>query len=533
MFGKLSPFQILIASLIVVSLTIVGLRWLFQSDEAVPVGDRLWQVNFSVTVERPSRDNKLRVPIPLDNEYIRVASQSFNLSEFKLKLIEQSNKGVKSLVLVPLTEDGEIHFNAEYELQVSKTKRWQHWLNNKPLDTEQKAVYLDTAKYENDKPAVIELLRVLQQDRQEVNTLIERIFKYVHNDIVNAQSASGELAKSIAKRRGSVLDKAQLMVALLRYSAIPARLATGVIVEEKFDASEHYWVEAYVDERWQSYDPSLGYRETLPETFLRLNTNSYRTAYLDDGTDLDMVIDIIQQPALAGRMGSGKKKLLDILDLSRLPLDSQFLLITVLLLPLGALLTTLFSMLVGARTYGSFTPSLIAMTIIHAEWFTVLTVAAIVIAIGLLSRSAIPDKTSKVPRLSVLFTVVALAMVLSVSVMDYFGLNPDAKVVLLPIIVLTNLVDRFYSVMDEQGPFTASYRLIWTAIVTLGCILLFAMPLFQQTVLNYPEMHLMVLALILLLGQYKGKKLSDMPRFSWIKEPRKALQPADEKTASA
>ena len=62
-----------------------------------------------------------------------------------------------------------------------------------------------------------------------------------------------------------------------------------------------------------------------------------------------------------------------------------------------------------------------------------------------------PEKMTRVPRLSIILTIVAVGMVFSISIMDYYKLNPNPAVILLPIIVLTNLVDRFYKTTDEGG----------------------------------------------------------------------------------
>ena len=117
------------------------------------------------------------------------------------------------------------------------------------------------------------------------------------------------------------------------------------------------------------------------------------------------------------------------------------------------------------------------------------------------------------------FTLVAISMAFGVSLIDFFNLSPSPTVVLLPTIVLTSLIDRVYSVTEEDGIKTTLRRLMWTTVVALVCFCLFSQEWPKQLIILHPEIHLHTLAFILLLSMYKGKKLSEFPRFHWLGEP--------------
>ena len=132
-----------------------------------------------------------------------------------------------------------------------------------------------------------------------------------------------------------------------------------------------------------------------------------------------------------------------------------------------------------------------------------------------------PSHMTRRPRLSIILTIVAIGMGFSVSIMEYFQLNPNPSIILLPIIILTNLVDRFYSTTDEHGFAASIYRLIWTFIVTAICFSVFIIEPLKHLVLNYPEIHFFTLAFILLISAYKGKKLSSLRYGKWLREPER------------
>ena len=124
---------------------------------------------------------------------------------------------------------------------------------------------------------------------------------------------------------------------------------------------------------------------------------------------------------------------------------------------------------------------------------------------------------TRLPRLAVVFTLVALAMTLAVSVMDYFYLNPMGHVVLLPIVVLTSFIDRIYTTFDDLGMRQVVIRLVGTVIVTVCCFVIFSSSVVADWIVNYPETHFITLGLVVLFSLYKKKKLVELPGFTWLK----------------
>ena len=61
---------------------------------------------------------------------------------------------------------------------------------------------------------------------------------------------------------------------------------------------------------------------------------------------------------------------LDIFDLRRLPIELHEVLKVILLLPLGALVTAIVRTIVGLRTFGTFTPTLLALSFVYNDWLT-------------------------------------------------------------------------------------------------------------------------------------------------------------------
>ena len=168
----------------------------------------------------------------------------------------------------------------------------------------------------------------------------------------------------------------------------------------------------------------------------------------------------------------------------------------------------------GFDPYGTFTAPLLALAMVYAEMVITLVVASIVIFLALIGRSILPKTLPRSPRLSLIFTFVALAMVFSASIMDYFSIDQGGKIILLPTIILVAVVDRFYSYMDETSTHAALIRLAVTIGIALLCIPVLENRALGIFILTYPEFHLITAALVLMFSSYKGKKLTDHPYLS-------------------
>ena len=158
-----------------------------------------------------------------------------------------------------------------------------------------------------------------------------------------------------------------------------------------------------------------------------------------------------------------------ILDLRRLPAKLHEPIKVVLILPIGALFTALVRTIIGIRTFGTFSPTLLALAFVYNDWKSGLCIFFVVIATGFVSRTLLDRlKLLLVPRLGIILTMVVMLMVLSISVMNYFNWVPNGQTVLLPMVILTNLVERFYVTSEEDSIFQAMRLLVTTVLYGPG-----------------------------------------------------------------
>jgi hypothetical protein len=150
--------------------------------------------------------------------------------------------------------------------------------------------------------------------------------------------------------------------------------------------------------------------------------------------------------------------LLAAVSLYRLPVGSQAALRILLILPLGALIISIFRNLVGLRTFGTFMPLLIALALRELSLSLGLSLVGSVIALGIVSRLFLDRlQLLLVPRLGVLLCVVVLA----ITAQSLLGRSYEVKdlfaSVLFPVVILTMLIERFSITSAEEG-FGAAVR---------------------------------------------------------------------------
>ena len=264
----------------------------------------------------------------------------------------------------------------------------------------------------------------------------------------------------------------------------------------------------------------------LPYNYLAVRRDGGDIVRVTRGAGLETHFSALQLPSGLGAGRSKHNSLTALADLTRLPLEMHEVLSLILLLPLGGLVTAFFRTIVGIRTFGTFTPSLIALSFVFADWRTGVFVFALVLGVGLVSRSFLDRlKLLMVPRLSTVLTLVVLCIIFCVSLLDMLRLTPGAQAVLLPMVILTMTIERFYLTSEEDGTGFALQLLAGTVVVSLCCYFVLRWGSVGRFLFAFPEAHLVTIAVLILMGRYTGYRLSELLRFRDFGPTRKPEGP--------
>jgi hypothetical protein len=97
------------------------------------------------------------------------------------------------------------------------------------------------------------------------------------------------------------------------------------------------------------------------------------------------------------------------------------------------------------------------------------------------------------------------------------GLRHLMAVGLLPFVILTMIIERFFIVIEESGVTEGLRMALGSAAVSMIAYAIISWETLQLTFFVFPELLAAVAALQILLGRYTGYRLSEAFRFRSLK----------------
>ncbi len=219
-------------------------------------------------------------------------------------------------------------------------------------------------------------------------------------------------------------------------------------------------------------------------------------------------LDIAQEEALQNHSALMK------FSLFNLPLHTQEVYQVLIMIPIGALIILLLRSFIGIHTFGTFMPVLIALAFRKTDLVDGILLFVLIVSLGLSVRFYLEKlKLLLIPRLSaVLSTVVILMMTLSVF-SNQLGFETGLSVALFPMVILTMTIERMSIVWEERNAWEAILQGIGSLFAAAIAFVVMSNLYMEHLFFVFPELLLMVIAAMLLLGCYQGYRLSELIRF--------------------
>jgi hypothetical protein len=370
----------------------------------------------------------------------------------------------------------------------------------------------------SDAPAVAELLDGLGlPPAVDQPARIRTIYAFVSHEVATVRSASSDALLTLARREGNGEGKERLLVTLLRASGTPARLVHGIGLREGTPPEQLLWAEAWVADSWVPMSAVHDFFETLSADYVVLGRSNVpvveATGVSAIGHRFQSLREHLRPDEIANLLAPDNR-FFAWLSLYRLPVAWQSVLRVLLLLPLGALVVSAFRNLVGIKTYGTFMPVLIALALRGFELWMGLALVAAVIALGYFARFGVERlRLLMVPRLSLVLCFVVLAVVMFALSAQDVGEPALFAGALLPIVILTMLIERVYITTSEEGLREALLRAFWSVLVASAIHPIFRSEGAEYLMFSFPELVLSVMGVLIWIGGYMGYRVTDLLRF--------------------
>jgi hypothetical protein len=310
---------------------------------------------------------------------------------------------------------------------------------------------------------------------------------------------------------------------LLEASGISSRVVEGLRLIERIETQPLIWIEAWNGQRWESIWPETGEIEKNPSTLLPLATNGLSAAHVSGGelSEIRWIThrEIISHWRLHFERIQQSTHFLDRWSLFRLPPEFQQTFRVLLLVPIGALIVGLLRNLVGFPTFGIFMPVLMALAFRNTGLLYGLGIFTGVLIIGYAVRLLLDKlRLLLVPRMSVILTLVIACFTILALVGNKIGMRQLMAVGLLPFVILTMVIERFFVLVEEAGVAEGFRTAAGSAVVSIIAYEIISWEPLQATFFLFPELLAAVAATQILLGRYTGYRLSEIIRFRALRE---------------
>ncbi len=309
----------------------------------------------------------------------------------------------------------------------------------------------------------------------------------------------------------------QAFLLLLRAGRLPARVVEGLPLVESVADSTLTWIEVWTGQEWQHLQPEKGEIHQKSASFLPLTTEMPAVRVVNgELSEIRWTLNrmIISQWRMQFERIMRSNRFLDRWSLFRLPADFEGTFRILILVPIGALMICVLRNLIGFPTFGIFLPVLMALAFRNTGLAYGLGIFWGVVLFGYAVRRQIDKlRLLLVPRLSVILTLVILCIIFFALLGNKLGLREFMAVGLLPFVILTMTIERFFVIVEEAGAREA----LWTAIGSAGVAVItykiLELEPLQLTFFVYPELLFVVAAIQVLLGRYTGYRLLELFRF--------------------
>jgi len=515
---------ILAGALIVLAIAIFSTRYIILDGNISGLfSGPKWNISFNISAE--TKDNKAYVKLfaPSLSDAQHITSEDYKFENVTLhfltegveknRVLEWRNSGRKGAKNIQLLFSAQIDNSKPYSRPIKKEKQEElipYYLKN-------------TEKIQAASPVIYKKAEELTSGFSDENEKIKKIYDFCAYEIGNKFVLGTDDALTCLENKSSDCGgKSRLMVALCRAVGVSARLAGGLLLDEGIKNKTHVWVEVWQNNSWVPYCPLNRHAETLPQTYLLLYRGDYalmRHKYIDN---LSYFFNISKSPIYLSHTNNVSTNLIhsiaNSMSLSQLPPGKQWIIHIFLLLPVGALVVCVFRNIIGIPAIGTFGPALIALGIYMVPLKWGIITLLIFLSLGLSVRWIMDKlKLLLVPRLSVMLTVVIIGMIILVLMTNNVETELGAYVGLLPVVILTMLIERCWMLELEDGFLTMFKNLMGTLVTVTVIYFVFRWKPLSQALFVIPELLLIIIALMLMVGCYSWFRVSEFFRFYSLK----------------
>jgi len=302
---------------------------------------------------------------------------------------------------------------------------------------------------------------------------------------------------------------------LLAIAGVPARVAYGVRLDEEMGNQAPIPLVEYDDGAyWKVRDPAEPGALLDGRLIFVWHRGGGPLLDVTGGESSRVAFTVVKDRIPLARMTDLSDSPLMVSTILGLPVAERAAFRYIVLIPLGAFVVVLMRNIIGVPTLGTFMPVLLALALLEIPLLRGLLMFAIIVAAGLWFRFLLSRlNLLVVPRVAACVVIVTLLMIMMTVVGYRMGMSGGVEITLFPMIILAWTIERMSLIWEEEGKRSAITQVGGSLVVSVLAYLFMRVPQIQYWAFYFPELLLVLLAGILMIGRYTGYRLSELIRF--------------------
>lgn len=361
-------------------------------------------------------------------------------------------------------------------------------------------------------PAIMAVLDEARQSSADTFTFTRALLHHLNT------SENDENVALLKKQAPTPVEWVRLVKHILAGARIPTRILYVLpLVDGARNASLEPRMEVFNGNEWRAYHPESG-RPGYEDNVVLWRTGDDPLVVVEGGSPAQVSFSMLRQSqsmvTLAERRAVQADSKLMEFSMFSLPVQTQSVYRVLLLLPLGALVVVILRNIVGFNTFGVFMPILIALSLREATFVQGILLYALLIALGLGMRFYLERlQLLRVPRIAAVLIIVLITMTLLSILFHKLGIPQGLSIALFPVVIISMTIEHMSVVWDEHGALEAFKQLLGSFIAAGLGYFFMQHPLTIHLMFIFPELCFLILAVILLVGRYRGYRLTELWRF--------------------
>ncbi|HUL24087.1 MAG TPA: UUP1 family membrane protein [Thermodesulfobacteriota bacterium] len=499
------PALLLAVALLILSFALISYRVLRLQYPVFPAAPaKVWQLSMDASVKGGEKETSVMIGLPSRQKGVLVVDEDIHAGTLNFNLLRDGPNqiGVWSGYVSPGGEV--IRYSSTIQVkpqQLLKTKppRLGPYPNNIG-EMEQKLAKRLVAKWDS----------LPQTERlRNIAAAMNGFWGAPPSEAQELQAWS-----AFQNKQGRVIAS----LVLLRAAGLTAQVVEGLPLAESVTNATVTWIEVWTGQGREILHPEKGEIYQKPLSLLPLTTGGYPAIRVLHGelSQIRWTLSrlIVNQWRMQFERIMRSDQWLDRWSLFRLPEEFQTTFRILMLVPIGALMICLLRNIVGFPTFGVFLPVLMALAFRNTGLTYGLGIFWGVVLIGYVVRRWIDNlRLLLVPRLSVILTLVIICITGFALLGNKLDLREFMAVGLLPFVILTMTIERFFVIVEEAGVREGLWMAAGSAGVAVITYKILQFEPLQLTFFVYPELLFAVAAVQVFVGRYTGYRLLEIFRF--------------------